>query len=388
MNFKIILTYYTREWYNLYMLMHTYALANNKKLGDFFMKKILVLVLGIAIIIGSFVGCGSDSVNSNNLEESGSSGKKLIVGTMANALGLPVRQAEKAGYFKDAGLDVEIMLFATGAPINEAMAANQLDVAVSGMASVYALATGRYTYVGDGCITVGGQAMYARQDDEFAKTPGNIKGLFGEKEALKGADVLGPLATTAHYQSIKYMESFGLTSDDFNMVSMDYAQAYQAFITGKGDLIATIPPYSNQLEENGYIRVSDVSIVMGSPIVDTIYTQNDVANDRREEVKLFLEAYYRASEDLVNDEELRSQLALEWYAEEGKTYSDSDMQIEIEQQTYHTLDTLLTDEYKFGLTMTSIGEFFTNQDMIEKENLPNIKASLDSSFIEEIKSNK
>lgn len=361
------------------------------------MKKTLVLIFALAIVMGTFAGCSSNSKGSNEVSgsndtndtsASGLSGKTLIVGTMANALGLPVRQAEKAGYFKDAGLDVEVMLFATGAPINEAMAANQLDLAVSGMASVYALGTGRYTYVGDGCITVGGQAMYARSDAEFAKTSGPIEGLFGEKEALKGADVLGPLATTAHYQSIKYMEAFGLTTDDFNMVSMDYAQAYQAFITGKGDLIATIPPYSNQLDDSGYIRVCDVSLVMGSPIVDTIYAQNKVAEERREDVKAFLDCYYRACEDLVKDDELRSELGLEWYAQEGKTYSEADMQTEIKQQTYHTMDTLLSDEYKFGLTMTSIGEFFTNQDMIEKENLPNIATSLDSSLIEELKSNK
>ena len=147
----------------------------------------------------------AESKEEGNMEAPVSSGKTLIVGTMANSLGLPVHQADIAGYFKDAGLDVKIEIFATGAPINEAMAAGNLDVAVSGMASVYALATGMYTYIGDGVITTGGESIYARADSPIAKAAANDRGVIGDAEVLKGASILGPLATTAHYQAIKYM---------------------------------------------------------------------------------------------------------------------------------------------------------------------------------------
>ena len=40
----------------------------------------------------------------------------LNVGTMALTCGIPVLYAEEKGYFKDAGLNVNIELFATGAP--------------------------------------------------------------------------------------------------------------------------------------------------------------------------------------------------------------------------------------------------------------------------------
>jgi len=161
------------------------------------------------------------------------SGKPLIIGTMPNHVGIPVHQADVAGYFKDAGLDVKIEIFATGAPINEAMAAGSLDVAVSGMASVYNLATGMYTYVGDGTITNGGDGIYARPDSPIALAERNEKGVLKDKELLRGVQILGPLATVGHYQATKYMEAVGLTSNDYNMVAMDFAQAYQAFIAGR-----------------------------------------------------------------------------------------------------------------------------------------------------------
>ncbi len=364
------------------------------------MKK-LFLMLTVVISTIMMVGCsGNSNETKNPPSESNtvtgeddsiaktptSSGKKLVIGTMANALGLPVHQAEKAGYFKDAGLNVVIEIFATGAPINEAMAAGDLDIAVSGMASVYGLATGMYTYVGDGCITSAGQSIYARADSDIAKESGNSNSILGSAETVKGCSVLGPLSTTAHYQAIKYVESFGLTSEEFNMVSMDYAQAFQAFITGEGDLIATKPPYSSQLESDpAYVQVCDFNLISDSPIVDTIFAQNSVMEDRAGDVELFLECYYKACEDLVNDKDYRKDIALRWYVEEGITYTDADMDSEIEQQTYHTFETLLTDAYPFGSFMVDIGEFFVNQGMIDSDDYPNIEASLDSSFIGSIK---
>ena len=312
------------------------------------------------------------------------SGEELVIGTMANSLGLPVRQADLAGYFEDAGLNVSIEIFATGAPINEAMASGDLDVAVSGMASVYALATGMYTYVGDGVITTGGESIYARADSDIAKAAKSDRGVIGSAETVKDASILGPLATTAHYQAIKYAESFGLTADDFSMVSMDYAQAYQAFITGEGDLIATKMPYTNQLAEAGYVCVCDMNMVLDSPIVDTIFVQNDVAQNRAGDVEAFLNCYYRACEDLMNDEAMRRDVAMTWYAEEGITYSESDMDSEIEVKDYYTLDTVNTDT-KIGQFMVDIADFYVDQEMITAEELPNVAASVDDTFVEAAK---
>ncbi len=366
------------------------------------MKKRLYGLTALIVTASLLAACGSDGGNtqakdsgSSNASESGQeskadsgstgvSGEKLVIGTMANSLGLPVRQAELAGYFEEAGLDVDIEIFATGAPINEAMASGDLDVAVSGMASVYALATGMYTYVGDGVITTGGESIYARADSDIAKAAKSDSGVIGSAETVKGVSILGPLATTAHYQAIKYAESFGLTADDFSMVSMDYAQAYQAFVTGEGDLIATKMPYTNQLEEAGYVKVCDMNMILDNPIVDTIFVQNDIASERAGDVEAFLNCYYKACADLMNDEAMRREVAMTWYAEEGITYSESDMDSEVSVKDYYTLDTINTDT-KIGQFMIDIADFFVDQEMITAEELPNVEASINADFVEKAK---
>jgi ABC-type nitrate/sulfonate/bicarbonate transport system substrate-binding protein len=313
------------------------------------------------------------------------SGKTLRVGTMANSIGLPVYYAQQQGWFKDIGLDINVELFSNGAVINESMAAGQLDMAVSGMASVYALSTGMYTYVGDGVITKSGQSMYARSGSEITKQEGSIKGTLGKADALKGVKVLGPASTTAHYQALKYMESFGLTPEDFEFVNMDYASAYQAFISGQGDLLPTISPYTTQLEKAGYVKVCDVALTLGSPQMDALYVLNDVYKDRYDDVKAFLDVYYRACDVLASDDKARSEAAMKWYADNGKTFTQDDMTAEIANQTYSTLKTLDTPEHVFGSTMTTIGQFFTNQQLIESSQLPNIAASLKNNIVQELK---
>ena len=381
------------------------------------MKRKIALFLSSMMLISSLAGCGASAESgegsgtqttspTENVQESGEkegtgdtdqksetgeeanaglSGKTLRVGTMPVTLGVPVQYAYEQGYFEDAGLDVEIVLFATGAPVNEAMAAGEIDVAVSGMASVYALATGMYTYIGDGSITLDGEAIYARPDSDIAKAEGVLPGTKGSADSVKGKSILGPLATTAHFMAIKYVESLGLTANDFTMMSMEYAQAYQAFVMGDGDLLATKPPYTSQLEDEGYVRVCSIADAMGSAMVNANYAQSSLMTERREDLKVFLDCYYRACEELNNDKEMRKEYSMKWYADNGIEFSDADMEDEMETKIYPTFETLDSEEYPFGLTMVSIGEFFTEQGMIEKDDLPNIEASMDDSLVKELK---
>lgn len=366
------------------------------------MKKLFALLLAAAMIL-SMAACGSGTSSGNNAttpnETNGEavatdgtandpaalnlSGKKLVIGTQAKAAGLYVYVAQELGLFEDAGLDVEIVTFASGAPINEAMAAGELDVAVSGMATVYALATGMYTYIGDGTITVNGQAIYARADSDIAKAGVYSGNIIGSAETVKGCSILGPLSTAAHYNAISYVKAFDLTSDDFSMVSMEYAQAYEAFITGQGDLLATTPPYTSQLAADpNYVKVADLYDVMGAPLVDTISVQNEVAETRGDDLVALLDCLYTAMDILATDDTLRAEYGMRIYASEGTTYTEDDMASEIANQSYFTWDMLREDVYEFGATMINIGAFFVDQGMIEADDYPNIEASMDHSFIE------
>ena len=86
----------------------------------------------------------------------------------------------------------------------------------------------------------------------------------------------------------------------------------------------------------------------------------------------------------MNDEAMRRDVAMTWYAEEGITYSESDMDSEIEVKDYYTLDTVNTDT-KIGQFMVDIADFYVDQEMITAEELPNVAASVDDTFVEAAK---
>ena len=159
--------------------------------------------------------------------------------------------------------------------------------------------------------------------------------------------------------------------------------AYEAFITGQGDLLATTPPYTSQLAADpNYVKVADLYDVMGAPLVDTISVQNEVAETRGDDLVALLDCLYTAMDILATDDTLRAEYGMRIYASEGTTYTEDDMASEIANQSYFTWDMLREDVYEFGATMINIGAFFVDQGMIEADDYPNIEASMDHSFIE------
>lgn len=344
------------------------------------MRKLWTVAVAVAFLVGFQAHAAAG--------EKKPGGRKLRVGTMAMTVGIPVHYADKFGLFKEAGLDIEVVVLATGAPINEAMAADQLDIAASGMASVFGLSTGRYKYIGDGLRVMRGEVIFARPDSDIAKTPGPKPGVLGSADTVRGKNILGPLATAAHLSAIKYAESLGLGVEDFNMVSMDFSQAQQAFMVGQGDLCASATPWSSQLVDAGYVMVSDLGQSQGINLVDAIFVQEKLVDECREDLIAFLDCYYQACDILDRDHELWKKVGMEWYAEEGKSITEQQMTFETEMKRYNTLDSILAADNPFGSFMITIGEFFTGLGMIPDDNFPNIKASLDDSLVRELKARR
>lgn len=310
-------------------------------------------------------------------------GKKISVGTMAMPLGLPIYVAMEKGLFEEAGLDVSIDIFASGTPINEAMAADQFDIAVSGWASAFALATGEYTYIGDGCMSHYGQKIYGRADGAYASDKSSgIEGILGSAETVKKAVVLAPSNTSSHFLTLQYVKALGLEPSDIEFTNMQYADAYSAFITGNGDLIATTNPYNQQLSDGGYVEICDLNDILDCMIADAVYCQNEMMKDgtRAADILAFLDCYYTAAGMLVDDETLWHESGMKWYADNGYTYTEEDMKQEIDSRTFNTFETLCTPEHVFGFGMEVLTEFYNSVDSIEDEGVENTKNCIDSSF--------
>lgn len=148
-------------------------------------------------------------------------------------------------------------------------------------------------------------------------------------------------------------------------------------------MIAVTVPYSTQLEAAGYVKVCDMTTISDSPIIDTVYVQNKVAEERQDDLELFLECYYKACEDLMKDKDMRRQLSLDWYTSEGINTTDADMDRELQVKEYYSIDTI--DPDKIGQFMVELGKFYSTQDMVAKEDVPKIEASVNNTFLKNIK---
>ena len=346
------------------------------------MKKILATVLVLAMfacMVPGALASGGDGMPE-------ASGEKLVIGTLANWVGLPAWYAYAEGYYEDVGLDVEIINFGSqGTLVNEAMAADECDIAVSGMASVYALSTGKYTYIGDGCLTIGGESIYCREDSDIYAAGPDENGVYGSADVLKDITILGPMNTTAQMNAIAYMAYFGYDAESFTFTNLDYASGMAAFETGEGDLIAVNPTYAVYLEQDGYKKAADFTQISDQDIIDAVYCQTSLLEDRSNDVELFLYCYYKACADMLADQDNRVAVAHKWYTDEGLEYTEQDVIDECSLKSYFTLDTVDAGDYKLGAFMEFAGSFLLDNDMVTEEDLENVAASIDNTYITNVK---
>ena len=302
----------------------------------------------------------------------------LTVGTMPLSMGVPVLYAQEQGYFEEAGVDVKIELFATGAPINEAIAANELDVAVSGFASVYSLANANCSWLAD-VNTTGGMALYARTDSDIAQCE-ESDGMIGSKEALAGLQILEPLGTAVQYMTESYASHFGLESFDINQVNMEFAAAYQAFTTGEGDIVAANPPYSYQLEDEGYVTLTTFETATGVNMCDGCFARNAVLEEKAEDVQKFIDCLVRAMDDL-QDNDLRLEYTKKVYEENAIETSEEAILHEIEDRTYVGTEYMSGEGYVLGEAWVAITDFLVSAEKIMADNAPNVAASINPTFV-------
>ena len=315
------------------------------------------------------------------------SGRHWKIGGQVRQTSLYLYYARDLGLFEDAGLDVEIVTLANGPALNEALNAGEIEAAANGMAAVYVLPTENFYYVGDTTINFGGQAMYGRTDSDIVKA-GLYKDTryYGSPESVSGANILGLGAGPQQFIAYAYAEAMGLDSEEIEFTAMDHAQAYEAFITGQGDLLATTPPYSNVLEsDSAYTMVADYIDLAGGPLVDSFIVNRDLADEYPDDVVAILNCCYEAMDRLAKDDDARSEYAINLYKNEGgTTYSEEDMASEIKNVTYWTWESLENPEYPFGNTMMVMGEFLMGQGLIEEGSMPQIEAALNHSYVDRL----
>lgn len=372
------------------------------------MKRILGIALISVMLAGMLAGCGSkeqdrsndaakepeateeakeeeakapdDTAEAEAETELKGSGETLMVGVQPCSFDYPVIYASEKGYFAEVGLDVEYIIFENGASMNEGLAAQQLDVGVNGLATIYTVCGDVCDLIAESEICATG-AIYARPDSDIAKAA-EKDGMLGSAESLKGITMLGCASTLTQQQAYAYMGQFGLMAGaDYEFLSMDYSTANQAFIAGEGDVISADGlNYLSELEEAGMVKICDYATATGSAYCSGIVSRKDVTKDRGDDLTLFLQVFYKAAEELMNDTATFQEGYLKYVLENGREYTEETVAKELEARPLFTKESLSDPDYVLGTSTISASEFFAEIGVIEEENLANLK-NIDPSFL-------
>lgn len=366
---------------------------NLKSIG----KSITAMGMAAAVAV-SLVGCGSSkgtesaakgseagAANTSAADKGGKSEYDVLrVGLLPLSVGVSVQYAADQGWFEEEGLNVSLEYFATGAPVNEAVAAEEIDIACSGFASIYSLANAGCVWLAD-VNTTGGMGLYARSDSDVVSAGKNLKDLpevYGSGDTIKGKKVLEPLGTAVQYMTECYAEKFGLAPTDVEQVNMEYASAFQAFQTGEGDLAAMNPPYSYQMMDLGYTEVCSFEDATGVNMCDGCFARGEVVEERPEEVKKFVKCLVRAM-DALQDDDTRYEYTKQFYTNNGQDFTEEDLKREMEDRQYVGTEFMKQDGYKLGEAWVSITDFLVSAEKITADNAPNVEKSINPVFVSE-----
>ena len=343
------------------------------------MKKVRFGIIAAALILVLMAGCAPKKA-----APAAASSAPFRVGVQPVAMGVPAAYALEKGYFAAEGLAIDLLVFPTGVPINEAMAAKELDIAMSGAASLFPLATGDFKMLSD-INSSGGMGIWTRADSDIMKFQGqaaNGSDLYGSAESIRGKSFLCPLGTAAQFNVLRYIAQFGLTDADINTVHMEFGQAAQAFMAGEGDAIAILPPFSIQLEANGGVKVGSFEDATDIALCDMVYVSNELLAARRGDLVKYMRAIYKAMDDMA-DKKVRKEFTQPWFASEGRVFDDEAMDQEMIDRIYFDRQYISNPNYVFGEALLPYAEFFVKLERIEQNDIENVKKCLDPSLMEE-----
>lgn len=353
-------------------------------------KRLLAMLLAAAMVT-SLAACGNNAEEAPEggdapASESGdgtftASGQTLNVGVQSSIISIPTVYAEEQGYFDELGLDVNLIVFPTGAPENEGLAAEQLDVASNGLASVYSMASGLCDWIAEsdcGSITA---KIYVRPDSPVLEHKGEIDGkpdMYGSVDSLKGLTVLGPTSTLEQWVAASYFAQFGLTAGvEYEYLNMDKAAAAQAMLTGEGDVfVASDVDYCNMMEDAGMVAVATSMEATDTEFNNGFLARKDILEERYDDVVLFLRGVYKAADELQADPDLRNEFAIKFYSENGKPADEEDVAYETEIRPFFVASDMTEDSYYLGAGMLQVGNFFASIGTIEEDQVQFIEEAI------------
>ena len=203
-------------------------------------------LVAIFLITVFFVGCNSMTKPTPTETPTGTSTSNnnvtVRVGYLPLLSAYPLYTAVGEGYFKEQGLDVQLRTIKSGPEGNEALAANNIDVAFSILPS---LVVARTQGIPNDLVSIFGASLDSAEiKDHRIIVPkeskiSTAKDLRGKKIAVVGY----PGRTSDVLELLDYLERNGLKEKDVKLIGMPHADQVAALEARTIDVAACAEPY-------------------------------------------------------------------------------------------------------------------------------------------------
>lgn len=189
------------------------------------------------------------------------------------------------GYFKDHGLDVDLILTSGADKVSAAVLSGDVNIGFAGAESaIYVYKGGEkdYLQIFSGLTKRDGQFIVGRKDNNSFK----LNDLIG-KEIIVGRKGGMPALNF-----LNALEKEGINYKDINInYQIDFASLSGAFISGTGDYVNLFEPNATMLEKNsqGYVLVP-IGKYSGEMPYTTFYAKKSYINENEETIKKYVAA--------------------------------------------------------------------------------------------------
>lgn len=321
------------------------------------MKKILAMLMAFTMLATAMAGCsggdaGSKSAPSDSTTDGGSAPApektyQLTISGIGGSLNhLPIYIAEQKGWFKEAGLEIEEVLFTNGPVQMESLSADGWDIGCTGIGGVFAGVLGYDAVVlGASNTDDGTQYVFARNDSDIVTSGTGSNTLsdkiYGSAESWKGKSILCNTGSVLQYVLIKVLGGFGLTPDDVQFIATDAATAYSAFLAGQGDVVVLTGSGGTF---NMLANTDEYTAVASGPDADSGLMCHFVANknsyadpEKYEAMKVFMKVYFQTLDWMKENMDETVQYSVDQNDENGSSLELEVARKYVAADTYFTL---------------------------------------------------
>lgn len=256
------------------------------------MKKIFSIIICLVLILMISL------LNIHNKKDEDKSLTKIKVAEVTHSVFYaPWYVAIENNYFKDEGLDIELILTPGADKVAAAVLSNDVNIGFAGLEStIYVYNGGEADYLVNfaGLTKRDGQFILSRsKNDNF-----NLEELYG-KEVLVGRK--GGMPALNFLNALKKMN---IDSSNINLnYSVEFAALSGSFIGGMGDYVNLFEPTATKLEKEnfGYV-VASIGAYSGEMPYTTYYARKSYIENNKDIIDKFKNALNKGLEFVNNNE--------------------------------------------------------------------------------------